>query len=46
MTSGILIYQKIIDFLAISNARFEDLKTNIAIIYKTIDNEGKILYGD
>jgi predicted nucleotidyltransferase len=36
---------KNIDFLAISHDRYEDLKTNIFYVYKTIDNEGKILYG-
>ncbi|MDR1871248.1 MAG: nucleotidyltransferase domain-containing protein [Deltaproteobacteria bacterium] len=35
---------KNVDFLAISSARYEELKTSVAFIYKTIDEEGKVIY--
>ncbi|MDR2588108.1 MAG: nucleotidyltransferase domain-containing protein [Spirochaetales bacterium] len=34
-----------IDFLAIDSDKYNELKNKIGYIYKTIDREGKVLYG-
>jgi predicted nucleotidyltransferase len=33
-----------VDFLAISCDKYEELKTRVGFVYKTIDREGKIIY--
>ncbi|MDR1870920.1 MAG: nucleotidyltransferase domain-containing protein [Deltaproteobacteria bacterium] len=35
---------KKIDFLTISSARYEELKTSVGLIYRTINIEGKVIY--
>jgi predicted nucleotidyltransferase len=35
---------KNVDFLTISSARYEELKTRVGFIYPTIEREGKIIY--
>jgi predicted nucleotidyltransferase len=35
---------KNVDFLTISSTRYEELKTRVGFIYKTIDEEGLVIY--
>jgi hypothetical protein len=35
---------KEVDFLAISRFIFDELKTKVSFVYKTIEREGKIIY--